>query len=64
MRITKAFSVRMSKSMWAFLKKSSIVQEKSMNVIILSCLEKYKNRVENGGKNKKSQRGENKNESA
>ncbi len=38
----KAFNVRLSKELWAFLKKQSAEQEKSMNGIIIKCLEKYK----------------------
>jgi predicted HicB family RNase H-like nuclease len=38
----KAMNIRMPKSMWAFLKKQTVLHEKSMNAIILECLKKYK----------------------
>jgi predicted HicB family RNase H-like nuclease len=44
--IIKTFNIRIPKSMWQFLRRQSIDQEKSMNVIVLSCLEKYKKLIE------------------
>jgi predicted HicB family RNase H-like nuclease len=38
----KTFNIRMPKSIWEFLKKQSIAQEKSMNEIIRNRLEIYK----------------------
>jgi hypothetical protein len=42
----KAFNVRLPKELWAFLKKKSIEQEKPMNVIIMSCLSKFKEKCD------------------
>jgi len=36
----KTFNIRLPKEIWAVLKKQSILQEKSMNQIIVSCVEK------------------------
>lgn len=44
--IIKTFSLRLPKEIWTFLKKQTIEQEKSMNHIILDCLEKYKKKLE------------------
>lgn len=38
----KAFNIRVPKELWVFLKKQSIEQEKTMNAIIQTVLEKYK----------------------
>jgi len=35
----KTFNIRIPKKMWVYLKHESIKQEKTMNVIIVSCLE-------------------------
>lgn len=39
---TKAFSVRMPKDMWVFLKNESIRKEVSMIDIIIKCLDKHR----------------------
>lgn len=41
----KALNIRIPKNLWKFLKKEAFEQEISMNHIIVSCLEKYRNRV-------------------
>ena len=47
MQDTKAFQIRMPKETWVFLKKKAVDQERSMNDLILSCVEKFKKRYEN-----------------
>ena len=42
----KAFTARMGKDLWVFLKEQSIEKEESMNSMIVDCLEKYKKRCE------------------
>lgn len=41
----KSFQVRMTRDLWMFLKKTSVVQETSMNEIISRCVSKYKNKI-------------------
>lgn len=43
---TKAFSVRLPKEIWMFLKRQSIDKEIPMAQLISSCLEKYKKKCE------------------
>lgn len=43
----KTFNMRMPKETWRFLKKVAAEQERSMGEIIISCVEKYKKRLEN-----------------
>lgn len=38
----KGCHVRLPYDLWSFIKKESISQEKSMNYIVINCLEKYK----------------------
>lgn len=38
----KPLLIRPTKSLWTFLKKKSIKEERSVNVIVCECLEKYK----------------------
>lgn len=38
----KPLLIRPTKSMWTFLKKKSIKEERSVNAIVCECLEKYK----------------------
>jgi predicted HicB family RNase H-like nuclease len=42
----KAFNIRIPREMWSFLKMQSVVQERSMNLIVLECLNKYKKNIE------------------
>jgi len=42
----KAFNVRLPKSLWLFLKKKSVEQEKSMIEILIKLIEQYKKRCE------------------
>jgi predicted HicB family RNase H-like nuclease len=44
----KAYSIRMPKDLWKFLKKESMEQEVSMNSIILECIIRYKNKLKKG----------------
>ena len=46
MSTVKAFSVRIPKELWLFLKNRSAEKEKPMNDIIQLCLEKYKKTCE------------------
>lgn len=47
MKEVKAFSVKMPKELWSFLKKRSVDCDMKMNEIIISLLEKYRKRIEN-----------------
>jgi hypothetical protein len=38
----KPFSIRLPKTLWAFLKKKSIEQERAMNEIIIDCIKRYR----------------------
>jgi len=38
----KPLLIRPTKSMWTFLKKKSIQEERSVNAIVCECLEKFK----------------------
>lgn len=42
----KSFNIRLPKTIWKFLKKTSAEQEVSMISIITDCLEKYKKNQE------------------
>jgi predicted HicB family RNase H-like nuclease len=48
MQERKAFQVRIPEKLWKFLKKESLKQEKSLNQIIMECLEELKNNKERG----------------
>ncbi len=43
----KSFNLRMKKELWMFLKKTAASHEMNMSEILLSCLEKYKRKLEN-----------------
>jgi predicted HicB family RNase H-like nuclease len=43
----KTFNIRIPRELWVFLKKSSVDQDRSMNEIIVSCIEKLKKKKEN-----------------
>lgn len=42
----KAFSVRMPKEIWAFLKMDAANKETTMNNIIIGCVKKYMEKVD------------------
>jgi hypothetical protein len=46
----KTLQIRLPKELWLFLRKQSIVQELSMNKIILLQMDSYKNKLEKGKK--------------
>lgn len=46
MEDTKAFNVRIPKTLWKFLRNASLAQEVSMNKIIITQMEKYKKSYE------------------
>ena len=43
----KAFLMRLPRDLWLFLKTTSAEQERSMQDILITCLEKYKKRLQN-----------------
>ena len=43
----KTFNMRMTKSMWMFLKRVAAEQEESMTDIVNRCVEKYKKKFDN-----------------
>lgn len=42
----KTFNMQMSKDLWMFLKGTSATQERSMTEIVVTCLERYRKRLE------------------
>ncbi len=46
MENVKTFNVRISKDLWAFVKKSAVDNDVSMNHVVTKCLEKYRKHVE------------------
>lgn len=45
-KTVKAFQIRLDKEVWMFLKLLSARQERSMNLIIEECVNKYKKRFD------------------
>lgn len=46
MKNEKIFNVRMSRDLWAFLKKKGVDREMSLNEIILDITRKYRDKCE------------------
>lgn len=46
-RSIRAMNIRIPQVTWRFLKTISLDQERSMNNIIIECVEKYRKRIEN-----------------
>ncbi len=42
----KIFTMRMPKDIWVFLKNTAVLQDQSMTDIVVSCVEKYKKKLE------------------
>ena len=43
---TKTFNIRIPKETWLFLKKTAIFKETSMADLIVQCVNKYKDKVD------------------
>jgi len=43
----KTLNVRIPKHIWAFAKKAAFEQNRSLNSLIVGCVESYKNKCEN-----------------
>lgn len=46
MTTEKAYNVKLTKELWAFVKSTSVDQDVSMNDIILKSLKQYKKKLE------------------